>query len=339
MAVTLEEIARVAKVSKATVSRALRNDRLIHSDTRSLVLEAAARLGYERGAKRPRKTPRPQPRLLFLLPPNLDRMGNYVVQSYLRGLTRATGELGCFLGVEEMSEKDAGKLGQRAHLPREIRNGSVDAVIVASRHIAEDIRALVKILPVISIQWNHGGAQSDLVSAYNTQVIEQMVRLFREKGHQKLAWVGYTYRQPASFVSERLAGFIKGCLELGIEIDKRNLFSDFQDLQRRGGISALQKSKITATLCVNDAAAHMVAEAAFAAGLRVPEDLSISGFDADSEPLPNGKVLTSYDPCFLEISRQAVYIALQRLRDPGAPHGVHLWEGRLRAGQTLHIVS
>lgn len=333
MSVTLDEIAKLSGVSKATVSRALRNDRLIHSDTRSLVLEAAARAGYERSAKKSKKSFKQQIRLLFLLPPHTDASSNYIFQSYLRGLTRATGELGCLLSVEEISEDSSGCLRQRAHLPRELKTGNVNAVIVASRHNAADIEALSQILPVVSIQWNHGG-QSDLVSAFNSQGVEQLTNLLIERGHRRLAWVGSEYRPQGSFLSDRRTGFVKALIDHDLDLNRLWMFEGPEAFKKAGGVARLKDWKITGIVCANDLVAHAVGELVLSAGLRIPEDIGITGFDADTQPLSNGKILTSYDPCFVEVSRKAAYVAVQRLKDLGAPRGIYLCEGRMRAGET-----
>ncbi|MFZ4775117.1 MAG: LacI family DNA-binding transcriptional regulator [Terrimicrobiaceae bacterium] len=333
MSVTLENIAIQVGCSKATVSRALRNDRLVHSSTRSLVLEAAARNGYERPAKKGRKTALLQPRILLLLPPRVIAASNLTLQHYIRGLTRGAGELDCLLSVEEILTVGTGGLRKKSHLPREIRTGGADVAVVVDHHSAADVETLAKILPIVSIQWDYNGAQSDLVSTFNCQGIEELVGKLRERGHRRLVWIGYQYG--GSFVADRKVGFLKGCMAGGLEVHPSHLFEDHHFLEKPGAFQELLGRGITGAVCVNDATAREVVSLALLAGVRIPEDLSVTGFDASPNLLPNGKLLTSYDPIFEEIGRRVVFSALQRLKDPGSPRTVQLCEGRVRVGETI----
>lgn len=337
MPVTLDEIARQVGISKATVSRALKNDRLIHPTTRSRVLEAAARAGYERPAKRGRKSSKLVPRILFLLPSHSQTPKNFDFQLYLRGLTRGADEADCSLSVGNICDENVGKVSKKSHLPREIRDGSADAVVIAYQHHYSDIVAISKTLPVISLQWDYHDIPLDLVSAFNYQGITTMVRHLEAWGHRRLGWVGGGYE--ASFFSDRQAGFIKGCLDAGLEISPANNHRDVSAFADPKALKGLLHRGVTALVCANDRVALDIAALAAPLGIRIPEDLSLTGFDAGDITLADGKILASYDPCIAELGRTAVHAVRQRLRDPGAPRLVYLREGRVNNGDTILKIS
>jgi len=332
MSVTLKQIAAVTGMSKATVSRALRNDRVIHPDTRSRVLVAAARAGYERPT---RKSPRPakkQLRLLLLLPPH-SRAGYTVVHDYLRGMMRGVAEVDGFLSVEEVSEEGVGKLAEPNWLPREIVSGGVDGVVLGGWHNHQDVAALARMLPVVSIQWEHTAPHIDLVSGANYHGTVTLVRHLVQCGHRHLGWVGASYQ--ASFFTERKMGFLQGCMENGIEVDQRSIMDNYQAAGVKETLGMLVQQGVTALVCANDFVARTIAEWTLAAGLKVPEDLSVTGYDAVPEPIQNGKTLTSYDPIFLEVGRTAIHAVLRRIKDPGMPRITYLCEGRMKCGETV----
>lgn len=329
MGVTLEDIARRLGISKATASRALNSDRLIHPDTRSRVLEEAARCGYERPAKRGKGVAKRQPRVLFLLPAHSQTSASDF-QLYLRGLTRGAGEANCLLSVEEIPEAKKGS--SRANLPREIRNETADVVIVAYKHDPANIAAIARMRPVVSIQWDHE-APTDLVSAFNYRGVVSLVRRMAELGHRRLAWVKAGYE--ASFFADREMGFLRGARDAGLEVGAEDCLASLD----QGGLKKLRDRGVTGILCANDWVALQVAELAVLQGLRIPEDLSITGFDAGPEKVANGKVLSSYDPGFAELGRLAVFAAMQRLKDPGAPRLIYLREGRMQEGETVGRVA
>ena len=333
MAVTIENIAATIGMSKATVSRALRNDRLIHPDTRSMVFKAAAQAGYDRPAKRTKKSERRHSRLLLLLPPDCDKPVNYPLTKYLGGLTRAAAEENCFLAVEEIRKESSGRLSDGAAVPRQIREGQIDAVVVAHSHHPADIESLSKILPVISIQWEYENIPVDMVSAFNYRGTALLTEHLVQFGHQRIGWVGS--EQAASFYSDREAGFFNGCIRSGLDPRATEDFQDVYALRERGRLNSSVKAGLTALVCACDIVARNVAVLASECGLRVPEDLSLVGFDAEMENLPNGRQLTSYDPAFSELGRMAVHTAVRRLKDPGAPRMICLQQGRVREGESV----
>ncbi|CAN5779282.1 LacI family DNA-binding transcriptional regulator [soil metagenome] len=337
MPVTLDEIAKQVGFSKATVARAMKNDRLIHPETRSLVLEAAARAGYERSAKRGRRVSKGQPRIFFLLPPHSQTPTNLDFQLYLGGLTRGADEADCFLSVGTIGAENVGKISKRRHLPLEIRDGAADVVVTAYKHEYTDIHAISKILPIVSLQWDYRDIPMDVVSAFNSQGMFTMVGRLAARGHQRLAWVGGGYE--ASFFSDRHAGFIKGCLDRGLEIVPENQYKSAAQLAEPGVLKKLLARGITGVVCANDRAAVLVSQAAEAKGIRIPEDLSLAGFDAGAEPTAGGKVISSYDPAISELGRTAVHAVMQRLRDPGAPRLVYMREGRVEEGETIFKIG
>lgn len=333
MPVTLEQLAAETGMSKATVSRALRNDRVIHPDTRSRVLEAAARAGYVRTARKSARPPKRQPRVLLLLAPHTRESGYTIVHDYLRGMLRGVAELDCFLSVEEVAEANAGRLGDRGCLPREVARWSVDGVVVADRHNSADVAALARVLPVVSIQWEHPGTQIDLISSVNARGVTELVRYLTEAGHRHLGWAGAAYA--TSFFTDRKLGFLTGCRERGLVVEPAAITDNYEVFREPGALTRLVERGVTCLVCANDFVARAVAGWALAAGLRVPADLSVTGYDAVAEPIPNGKILTSYDPIYLEVGRTAVFAALRRIRDPGMPRITYLCEGRVRPGETV----
>jgi DNA-binding LacI/PurR family transcriptional regulator len=331
--VTIEDIARQIGLSKATVSRALQNNRLISPSTRSRVLEAAARVGYQRPDRQRQRKLKNQPRFLFLLPPALRYPSNRSIHNYLHGLTRATNEAGCLLSVEEIPEENVGRLSERRFLPREIKANAVDVVIVADKHESADVAALSRLLPVISIQWDHLNCQVDVVSSCNYQGVLSIVKKLAQNGHRQIGWIGAPYE--SSFFEDRMAGFLKGSFDCGLEIQPTRIFRRLGDFLQSLDIKTMLNDGITAFVCANDNSALQVAKRALELGVRIPEDLSLTGFDAAPTPLPDGKTLTSYDPCFGELGRMAILAALHRLKDPGALQITYLCGGRIRPGETI----
>jgi LacI family transcriptional regulator len=328
--VTLQTLADQLGISTATVSRALKNNRTIHSKTRARVMAEAARLGYDRPL-RGSLTKSDGLRVLLLLPPHAREMNLLIFPSYLRGITTAATALGCSLGVEEITDAQYGKMNRRSNLPRAIRSGRADVVVVTGNHHPEDVSILAQELPVVSLQWDYPAARVDLVAAFNSFGIAELVDALLRHGHRRLAWVGANYE--ASFFRERQAGFIQGCLQ-GRVLPAPEMYARLDQVDApflKGWIA----QGVTALVTANDDVAFRVAEVCSRHAIRIPEELSLTGFDGSQQALRNGKRLTTYDPGLAELGRAAVELAVQRIRESGASRMLQSREGRLLEGETV----
>ena len=331
--VTLQTLADQLGISTATVSRALQNNRTIHSKTRARVMAAAARLGYDRPS-RGSLTRSDDLRVLLLLPPYVGQMQTAIFPAYLRGMTSAATTLGCSLIVEELTDTQYGKMNRRANLPRAIRSDHADVVVLTGRHHPEDVSTLAQTVPVVSIQWDYPADHVDLVTAFNARGIVDLVGVLMRHGHRCLAWVGADFE--ASFFWERQAGFIQGCLQANVFPDPERFLSIRQvdaPLLRR-----LIAEGVTALVAANDDVAFQLADLCFRDGIRIPEDLSLTGFDGSQQPIVNGKRLTTYDPSLAEIGQAAMELAVQRTREPGARRMMQSREGHLVEGETICLL-
>lgn len=339
MKVTVEMIAKEAGVSAPTVSRALKNDRLVHPQTRARIAAVAARLGYQGRSRRGRNQAE-QVRILLLVASLTPYPPNEVLLSHLQGITAEVDNTGCQLTVEQITDKRAGKLSDPMNLPQAVRDGEIDIIISQGRHAPLDIAALAAHLPVVSLQWEYPGTRVDLAESFNARGISDLVATLAARGHRKMAWVEEHY--PASFFRDRFSGFLQGCIDAGISPAEQPVLTYNQLLASEDAFlttaNQLKKDGVTALLCATDNVAREVALFCAGYGFRVPEDFSITGYDASVMTLPDGKTLTSYDPCSIELGRAALRVCLQRIAEPSSARIIQSREGRIRHGDTVASV-
>lgn len=273
MSVTIKDLAREAGVSVATISRVLNGKGPVGTDTRERVLTLAAEMHYvPHGAARSLVTTRTNT-IGVLLP---DIYGEFFSE-LIRGIDLAARRHGYHLLV-------SGSHSDRAEAAAvlEATRGRVDGLIVMSPEIDGDtLRAtLPSSLPIVLLNSPSRDEAYDSIRIDNYGGAFAMVRHLVELGHHRIAHVGGPSGNHDA--QERLRGYREALAALGAERDAAlEVEADFSEA---GGYQAGQRllalaPRPQAVFAANDAMAIGVQCAFTEAGVRVPEDIALAGFD------------------------------------------------------------
>lgn len=290
--VTLSEVARIAKVSRATVSNAYNRPDQLSPALRTRVLQIARDLDY----------PGPHPAARSLRRGVADSIGVVLTEKlsyafsdaaaiqFLRGLSLTTEGAGLSLMLIPASPRhDAGA----------VRDAIVDGFIVYSMpddHL--DVAAVLdRRLPVVFVDSPHiPGA--DFVGVDDRLASRQAAEYLLELGHRRIAIAGFALRSDGSrglagadrrdsanrFVTrQRIAGYRDAIDERGSSWADLRFFECVSSQQAEGlaaGLVLLRgEPRPTAIIAMSDEIAIGVLEAATQLGIKVPDDLSVIGFD------------------------------------------------------------
>ena len=175
------------------------------------------------------------------------------------------------------------------------RRRNLDGVIViqADFESPDVIRLAGSDIPTVVIDQNFEGC--DCVSSDNQASVERIVRYAWEKGHRKIAFIT---GQVSAVMRERLSGFYKICAELGIRVtDGFVREGQFHDPERCAEIAREMMSgedKPTCILCPDDYSCMGALWDLKAAGVRIPEDVSLIGYDGVRMSRMIRPMLTTY---------------------------------------------
>jgi LacI family transcriptional regulator len=280
--VTIKELARVSGVSVGTVSRALNGYADVRPETRERIMRLARELDYTpAAAARSLVTQRSHIIGVFMETgeghPDLQHPFFHEV---LGGLKQRVGAEGFDL-LLFASERPGNGYGPHSYLKR-ARHHNVDgcALIGLDPEDAEVRRLARAEIPCIGIDMNLEGDNVEVVMSDNEGGAIAAVRHLHDLGHRRIATItGMVDSRPGA---DRLRGYRAAVQALGLAY--RDDYVAYGDFYAESGREA------TANLLTLDepptaifAAADMMAigaiRAAAEAGLRVPEDLSIVGFD------------------------------------------------------------
>lgn len=146
------------------------------------------------------------------------------------------------------------------------------------------------------------------------------VHYLLNQGHERVGFV--TWLSPAVSMDHRLLGYMQALREWEIPVDDGLIcrVEGYPTINLTPLINYLQnESRPTAIFAANDQIAIALYRAAAAVGLRIPEDLSVVGFDNLDMSLHLDPPLTTVAQQFMTIGRQAAQVLLTRIRGEAAP--------------------
>ncbi len=269
MPATIRDVARVAGVSVATVSRALNGADNVLPDTRQRIQAAAHALRFTpSGAARSLITRRTHT-VGALLP---DLYGEYFSE-LIRGIDQAARARGLHLMVSS-SHGDAAEAAKAMRA----MNGRVDGLIVLSPHA--DAHFLQHNLParLPAVLLNTGAELSGHTrfAVDNFGGAQTMTRHLAASGRKRIAFIGGP--QGNHEAQERLRGY-----RAGLKAGAKELVFDGDFSEESGWLAgrriAQSKPRPDAVFAANDMLAVGCLSALREAGLRVPEDVALAGFD------------------------------------------------------------
>ena len=272
MSVTIKDVARVARVSVATVSRALNGHQNVTAAVRQRVEEAAAQLRYvPHAAARSLSSRRTQ--TLGVVLPSLD--GEFFSE-LLRGVDGAAREHGMHILV---SNYRCDPVEQDASL-RTLR-GRVDGVLLMAPFTDAPEPGAERpagAMPVVLINSpGASGGNAVCIDAYGGA--RAMVRHLLDRGHRRIAFIGglagtYDAVERLRGYHDELAASAPGSTPWVVD----GMF-DGASGHRAGQVLLQAGTRPDAVFAANDMMALGCLFAFAQAGLRVPEDIALAGFD------------------------------------------------------------
>ena len=283
--VTIRDIAKFAGLSAGTISRALKNEPGLTEATRQMVLSAAHELGYD-FCKLRRKRMR---RMTFLL----HRQHNTAASSpfyspVLHGAEEACRKQGIVLSFMAVGPADGVTEQLRMHAP--------DAIVCAGFFEPELLNALrASGKPLVLIDMRLRGYSS--VNPDNMMGGYLATRHLLSLGRTRIGMISGSLSHYS--IRERNRGYRQALFDAGVLADPRYEVSvaDGVDLET-GAFEAMQTLLALphppdAVFCYNDSTALVAMRCILAAGLKVPHDVSIVGFDDISSAVLGHRPLTT----------------------------------------------
>ena len=325
---TIHDVAREAGVSLATVSRSFRSPHLLNKETQERVRIAADRLGYTaRQAKRqqersPRISSHSSPRSLhsartaaigFLFVPVLDAESlgtNFFYAPVLTGAQSAAAHLGIPLMVQTVAPEKV-----REQVLLMLHQQEVRGVLIVGSIGEEVLKELTDLVPSILLVDNAvASSHFESIVSHGFQGGWLATQHLLQLGHRRIACITAS---GVSTFQERLHGFLSALWEANLSPSREDILPyTFNDESSKAEIHAYLErnysqanNRPTAFFAVNDHHALLALQVCQERRIRVPEDMSIIGFDNTMEGQYATPALTT-----IQVDKERMgYLAVQLL--------------------------
>lgn len=303
--ITSRDVARLAGVSQATVSRVINDSTNVTPALRERVHWALEQTGYRPNAMaQAMKTGR-----TGTIGVVIARITNPFYPELLNAIGRrlAASDHRMILWETEFAGEDSAI--------EAIRQGLVDGVLFTTAMPGQPAvtEAIRREAPMVLVNRTIADLPCDQLSSDNVDGSAQATRYLLEAGHERLGFIAGTPR--ASTAEERMEGVRRVMAAHGEPEDLRIVPGDFSHRAGRNGLERLLDSDHppTAILSVNDVTAIGVLDAARARGLDVPGQMAVIGFDDIEMASWSSFDLTTVRQPTAEMADTAVQLLLTRV--------------------------
>ncbi|WP_374974877.1 LacI family DNA-binding transcriptional regulator [Microbacterium trichothecenolyticum] len=307
---TIRDVAAAAGVSRGTVSRVINGGHWVSPDARVAVEEAIRRTGYTANhAARSLATGRAGSLAFLLTEPQHLLFQDPTFALLLRGAAEALAQRAMTLVLLV-----AGTPAERANVAHFVSAGHVDGVLLISSHESDPLvdELLEAGVPTVccGIPLGHE-AQVPTVSVDEIGSAREMTRYLRGRGHRRIAMIAGPHDTPGG--KFRLVGFQE---EMGDDFDPA-LVEEGDYSQESGAVAMARLLERTRDIDAVFAASDMMAAGAIAtlrkAGLRVPEDIAVAGFDDSGLAATHEPALTTMRQPWERLSTEMVSTLLEAI--------------------------
>ena len=281
--VTMRDIGKMAGVSAVTVSKALAGKPGMSDEMRRRVMEIADEMNYQY----------PDPDTLrirtnldigILIPEPYFESNSFYSALYRKLVTRLSGD-GHFGLLELLTPENEAAM----RLPNLISARHVDGLILLGQPGKEYIAGAGT--PTVFLDFYDEQGSADAVVGDNTYGCYRLTSHLIKNGHRKIGFVGNV--RATSSIMDRFLGYFRAMLLHDLSIREEWIIRD-RDSRNNMILLALPEQLPTAFVCNCDVVAVKLIAALRERGLRVPEDISVTGFDDFTEAVQSDVPLSTF---------------------------------------------
>jgi len=271
---SIKDIARLAGVSHSTVSRALHNHPLVNPETSKKILQIAQKHGY-----------RPSAAARSLVTQRTYTIGVVVTNisdPFVAGVVNGIEEVASAHGFSVFLANANADPDQEIRVVESFEERRVDGIIVTSSRVGALYVPLLarRRVPIVLLNNQHPSQYAHSIVIDSQQGSCQATRHLIGLGHRRIAYLGDRFGRQSD--TERFDGYRAALHEAGIRVSRPYVVRG--DGKAEGAIAAVAglltlPQPPTAICCYNDMSAIGAMHRIRAAGLSVPQDISITGFD------------------------------------------------------------
>jgi len=318
--VTMRDIAKKLNLSAVSVSKAISGKDGVSDSVRDLIVTTAAEMGYKYtsvGANRSEHY----------------NVGVMVAQTFIsdsafysrlfQNIAIEFGRAGHSCTLEILSHRDE----RDGTLPMSVTEGHIDGLIALGPLPEACLKSVLSLeTPCIFVDNYAPDDNLDSVVSDNVYGSHMLTNYLVKKGHKKIAFVGTV--DATNSIMDRYLGYLKGLMQNGIALRDDYVLPDRNEAGYISDVK-LPADMPDAFVCNCDEVAFHLLKQLEARGIRVPEDVSVVGFDDYIFATVSKPPLTTFKVNMEEMSSAAVSLMVEKIKAPHSFHGRKVVSGEI----------
>lgn len=335
--VKLADIAAELNVSIVTVSKALSGQKGVSEELRQKIKDLADEMGYIPVHSSQKNRSKSYTIGVISLENYFAKFASFYWKMYQEVATKAV-KKNCFTMLEVISAASEEALEP----PKLMQEDRADGIIIIGKPKKEYLKMLYQYrrTPMVFLDFYDDEQTCDSVVSSGYIGSYQMTHYLIEKGHKRIGYVG-TLKYTES-ITDRYFGYCKALLESNIEVRKDWILPDRDIANGIIGMEytfQLPHDMPTAFVCNNDVTAYALIQTLEKAGYRVPEDISVVGYDNYLYPEFGDSKITTYAVDMGEMSRIAIHCLIKKIENITYNESIHTVPGRIIIRDTVKEIG
>jgi DNA-binding LacI/PurR family transcriptional regulator len=310
VSITLHDVARLAEVSIKTVSNVINDYPHVRPATKQKVLDAIDELGYQPNLSA-RSLRSGRTGVIGLIIPDLR---NAYFAELAEAVMSAAAERNLILTIQQTNNERK----REVELLRDPRLQMVDGILYSALVLGqEDVELLDIPTPLVLLGERIFNGPTDHVTMQNIEAAYAATEYLAKLGRKRILALGAHIGEVIGSAGLRLTGYRRALEDAGLPYDDSLVF-EVQSWHRSDGATAMHRVlesgvQFDAMFAFNDALGLGAMRVLQEAGLRVPDDVAVIGFDDIDETRYSLPTMTTIDPGRQEIAETAVAMLMERI--------------------------
>jgi len=333
-AVKMQDIAQRLGVSTMTVSKALSGKPGVSEGMRDKIKALAGEMGYTAPCAEKDEQKKSYNIGVLLAEYYTEKDATFYWKLYQVISTTAVWK-NCFVMIEILSAQDEKNLT----IPKLIAGEKIDGLIVLGGMNSNYLKMLEGRagVPIVYVDFYDDKVKEDSVISNGFYGTYQITNYLFSKGHSEIAFVGTLLTTKS--ITDRFLGYQKSLMEHGKKVSDEWIIPDRDHARKGYERIALPKDMPTAFVCNCDLTASTLVKSLKAEGYRVPEDISVVGYD---DFLLKGLCdveITSYGVDMEQMAEAAVEVLLKKMQGINKSKGLYVVEGYLAEKNSVRTLE
>ncbi|MBO5283779.1 MAG: LacI family DNA-binding transcriptional regulator [Lachnospiraceae bacterium] len=321
--VRMSDIAQRLGVSTVTVSKALAGQKGVSEEMRERIKALAEELGYKAPASAREDTKRSYNIGVIMGEVYTEKYATFYWEFYQKINTCAVQE-NCYVILEVLDSVREKELGE----PKIVQENKIDGLIILGGIQTKYLQMLKKKcrVPVVYMDFYDKQLQEDCVISNSFYGAYHMTNYLFRMGHKEIGFVGTVLSTES--IMDRYLGYLKSLMEHGVQLREDWVLND------RGESSIycydtipLPRELPSAFVCNSDLTASKMVKTLQEAGYRVPEDISIVGYDDWLYPGLCDVAITTYSVDMSKMAKTGIEILVRRIGGEESRRDMQIIEG------------